>query len=93
MKRRITNTLARNARCPADRREIFIRDTELRGFGLRVSRSVTTFIYETSITGKSKRPRTIAPAKLDAKSSRRSGPSDDGIEVSRGTIRSQSANG
>ena len=46
MKRRITDTAVRSLRCPADKREIFVRDTELRGFGLRVSRNVTSFIYE-----------------------------------------------
>ena len=37
MKRRITDNLARTARCPAGKREVFIRDTEPHGFGLRVS--------------------------------------------------------
>ena len=55
MKRKITNTAARTLRCPADKREIFVRDTELRGFGMRVSRNVTSFIYESSAGGKSKR--------------------------------------
>ncbi len=55
MKRKITDTAARTLCCPPDKREIFVRDTELRGFGMRVSRNVTSFIYETSVGGKSKR--------------------------------------
>jgi len=55
LKRRITDTAARTIRCPADKREIFIRDTELRGFGMRVSRNVTSFIYEARKDGKPKR--------------------------------------
>ena len=49
--RKITETAVRTIRCPADKREIFVRDTELRGFGLRVSRNVTSFIYEARRNG------------------------------------------
>lgn len=48
MRRKITDTLARTARCPEDKRDIIVRDTELRGFGLRVSRNVSAFIFESA---------------------------------------------
>ena len=55
MKRKITDTAVRTIRCPADKREIFVRDTELRGFGMRVSRNVTSFIYEARRNGRPQR--------------------------------------
>ena len=60
MKRKITDTAARTLRCPVYKRETFVRDTkvrdtELRGLGMRVSRNVTSFIYESGAGGKSKR--------------------------------------
>jgi integrase len=55
MKRKITDTAVRTIRCPADMREIFVRDTELRGFGMRVSRNVTSFIYEARRNGRPQR--------------------------------------
>ncbi len=78
MKKHITDTVADRARCPAGKRQDFIRDTELRGFLLRVGQTSNTFCFELKRDGKSVRTTigdaaawTVADAREKARELRR----------------------
>jgi len=52
MRKIITDKLMSAARLPEGKRQDFIRDSKLKGFGARITRGINSFIYETKATGR-----------------------------------------
>jgi len=52
MRKHITDALVERMRLPEGKRQIFVRDIKQKGLGIRVTKDITSFIYETRETGR-----------------------------------------